>query len=300
MAAEHAGAGAPTTESPLARRYLDLLQGCLTRRLFQDEQVEDALAWPPDAGLGDPDDVWPQLLRLGLGVVRPAADPDAALAQAHFPPHAETMAGDDRLTNVRELVGRALADGVPGDLVETGVWRGGTVIMMRALLEAHGDTERVVWACDSFQGLPPPDDTRHPLDAAWREGYTSGHSPSAVELVDKALMVSLEDVKANVDRYGLLDDRIRFVEGWFKDTLAVAPIDRIAVLRLDGDLYESTMDALVALEPKVAPGGYVIVDDYNSIDACKQAVADYRSTHGIADAIHEIDWTGVWWQRSAR
>jgi hypothetical protein len=295
---EHSNPASP--ESAVARRYLDLLQGCLTRQLFVDEQVEDALVWPSAVGLGDPDDVWPLMHEYGLRVVRPAAKDEQALSQAHFPPHAETMAGDDRLANVRDLVGRVVADGVPGDLVETGVWRGGTVIWMRALLDALGDDERLVWACDSFQGLPPADEDRHPLDAAWREGYTSGETTLAIDLVDQALMVSLDQVKANVARYGLLDDRIRFVEGWFKDTLPTAPIDQVAILRLDGDLYESTIDALVPLEPKLSPGGYVIVDDYNSIDACKQAVTDYRAEHGITDPIHEIDWTGVWWQKSPR
>lgn len=284
----------------MARRYLDLLAGCLTRGLFVDEQVEDALVWPPTAGLGDPDDVWPAMQRHGLRVVRAAASAEQALAQAHFPPNAETMAGEARLENVRQLVGRVVAEQVPGDLVETGVWRGGTVIWMRAVLEGLGDPDRLVWACDSFEGLPPADGSRHPLDRAWREGYTADHSALAVDLVDRALMVSLDQVRANLDRYDLLDDRVRFVQGWFSDTLPQAPIDEIAVLRLDGDLYESTIDALVHLEPKVSPGGYVIVDDYNSIDACKQAVTDYRSEQGITDAVHEIDWTGVWWQKSAR
>ena len=183
---------------------------------------------------------------------------------------------------------RALRADVPGDLVETGIWRGGTVALMRAILAVHGDDDRLVWACDSFEGLPEPDLEHYPADAA---------HPVDPALGDE-IAVPLEEVKRRIDRYGLLDDRIRFVEGWFRDTLPTAPIERIAVLRLDGDLYESTMDALVHLEPKVSPGGFVIVDDYNSWHPCQQAVDDYRRGQGLDEPLHEIDWTGVWWQKA--
>ena len=114
------------------------------------------------------------------------------------------------------------------------------------------------------------------------------------------LAVSLDQVKANFAHYGLLDENVCFLEGWFRDTLPDAPIGHIAVLRVDGDLYESTMDALVHLESKVSIGGYVIIDDYNGLEACRQAVDEYRSEHGIVDEIHDVDWTGVWWKKSAR
>jgi O-methyltransferase len=106
-------------------------------------------------------------------------------------------------------------------------------------------------------------------------------------------------VKANFDRYCLLDEQVRFVPGWFRDTLPELAVEiaAIAVLRLDGDMYESTIDALTHLEPLVSPGGYVIVDDYGGIDACRQAVTDHRSTHGITAPIHTVDWTAVWWRK---
>jgi O-methyltransferase len=98
-------------------------------------------------------------------------------------------------------------------------------------------------------------------------------------------------------RYGLLDDQVRFLRGWFKDTLPDAPIRQLAVLRIDGDLYESTMDVLTHLHPKVTAGGFVIVDDYGEIASCRQAVTDYRSAHSIDNPIMPIDWTGVYWRR---
>ena len=84
---------------------------------------------------------------------------------------------------------------------------------------------------------------------------------------------------------------------WFKDTLPDAPIDRIAVLRLDGDLYESTIQALDALYPRLSPGGFCIIDDYHAIKACRQAVTDYRAKHGLSAEIVDIDQTGVLWRK---
>jgi hypothetical protein len=110
-----------------------------------------------------------------------------------------------------------------------------------------------------------------------------------------ALVVSLDEVQANFARYGLLDEQVRFLPGWFRDTLATAPIERLAVLRLDGDMYESTIVALRALYPRLSRGGFVIVDDY-ALDRCRQAVNDFRAEEGIEDRIVPIDGTGVYWR----
>jgi len=138
---------------------------------------------------------------------------------------------------------------------------------------------------DSFEGLPAPGADAHPTDV--------GLDWSGVEV----LKVGADEVRANFARYGLLDERVCFLEGWFADTLPRAPIDRVAVLRLDGDLYGSTMDALRALEPRVAPGGWVIVDDYGGWEPCRTAVDDYRADRGITAPIHRVDWTGIWWRK---
>jgi hypothetical protein len=193
-----------------------------------------------------------------------------------------TMIGLPRLRNVRGLVERVLLEGTPGDLVETGVWRGGATIMMRAVLAAHGVTDRDVWVCDSFEGLPEPDLAQYPADDFWRSAAG-------------AIAVSLEQVRANFAAYGLLDDRVHFLKGWFRDTMPTAPIGPIAVLRLDGDLYESTMDVLTALHPKVSPGGFVIIDDY-CLESCRLAVDDYRDAHGITAPVQHIDWASAYWQ----
>jgi len=205
-----------------------------------------------------------------------------------WPEHAETMVGLRRLDNVQACVVDVLNRGVPGDLLEAGVWRGGTTILMRAVLAAYSDDDRKVWVADSFQGLPKPDADAFPADAGL--DYT-GHAQ---------LSVGAQQVQANFARYGLLDDRVRLLPGWFKDTLPAAPIDQLAVMRLDGDLYESTLDALEALYPKLSVGGYCIIDDYGALEACRRAVEDYRAAHGITEEIRPVDWTGAYWQRAAK
>jgi hypothetical protein len=273
--------GAPDALDPAARAYLDLLRRCLTREAFLDQEWWDAdlSQWP-----GGAEAVRPLLRERGWRMVR-RGDPDARAEGRDWPPTAETMIGTRRLDNVVESCVTAVADGVPGDFIETGVWRGGTTILMRGVLEAMGDRERAVWVADSFEGLPVPDEEQYPADA--------GLDWSHVEV----LKVGADLVRANFERYGLLDDRVRFLEGWFCDTLPTAPIEQLAVLRLDGDLYQSTMDALVALEPKVSPGGFVLVDDYGGWPPCRAAVDDYRAEHGITEPIHEVDWTGIWWRK---
>jgi O-methyltransferase len=145
-------------------------------------------------------------------------------------------------------------------------------------------TERNVWVADSFQGLPPPDAEKYPADA----GDTLHQATF--------LYVSLEQVKANFEKYDLLDEQVRFLKGWFKETLPGAPIKQLAVMRLDGDMYESTMDALTALYPKLSLHGYVIIDDFH-LEGCRRAVRDFRAAHDVTDEIREIDGMGVYWQR---
>jgi hypothetical protein len=203
-----------------------------------------------------------------------------------WPSTAHTMIGKKRLDNVQFCCEETLKNNIPGDFIETGVWRGGTVIFMRAILKAYNSTDRIAWAADSFEGLPIPNTAQYPAD-------------NGLNLYQcKELAISLEAVQENFRRYGLLDSQVRFLKGWFKDTLPQAPIEKIAVLRLDGDLYESTMDALKNLYSKVSIGGFIIIDDYGCISACAKAVDDFRTQHNITDEIKKVDWTGVFWQRS--
>ncbi len=213
----------------------------------------------------------------------PAADTPARAEGRDWPARAHTMVGAARLRHLRGCVEDLLARGVPGDLVEAGVWRGGAAILMRGVLAAHGDRGRSVWLADSFAGLPAPEPARYPADAG-------GTLHTFAELA-----VPLEAVRGNFRRYGLLDDRVRFLPGWFADTLPQGPPGPLALVRLDGDLYASTAVALRCLYDRLAPGGYLVVDDYGAVPGCRQAVHDFRATRGIAEPIRAIDWAGAYW-----
>jgi len=203
----------------------------------------------------------------------------------HWPSRAHTMIGRKRLDNIQHVLEVILKDGVEGDLIETGAWRGGATIFMRAFLKAYDVDDRIVYVADSFDGLPPPD-PRYLADADDRH-----------HTID-FLRVTLKEVKENFRRYNLLDQQVRFIKGFFQDTLTHTPIKKLALLRLDGDMYGSTIQALDSLYDKLSPGGFVIVDDYGAIKACKAAVRDFRKERNIKEPILKIDWSGIYWRRS--
>ncbi len=203
-----------------------------------------------------------------------------------WPSQAHTMIGRKRLDHVHAALETVLRENVPGDLIETGVWRGGATILMRGVLKAWGVTDRRVFVADSFAGLPKPDPVKYPADLG-DQHHTM-----------KELAISLEQVQANFAKYDLLDEQVVFLKGWFSETLPTAPIERLAIARLDGDMYSSTIDAISVLYPKLSVGGFLIVDDYGAVPACRQAIDDYRREHGITEQMIGIDWTGAFWRKA--
>jgi hypothetical protein len=197
-----------------------------------------------------------------------------------------------RMDNLRECIEAILRDGVPGNLIETGVWRGGASIFMRAVLKIHGVTDRTMWVADSFEGLPKPDAELFPLEAKAQAG------PVMQELLHN-LEASLEEVQQNFAAYGMLDDQVKFLKGWFKDTLGTAPTGPLALMRLDGDFYESTRDALSALYDRLSAGGYVIIDDYgeDSWTYCRKAVDEFRNERGINAPLVKVDSSCYYWRK---
>ncbi len=200
------------------------------------------------------------------------------------PYFSDTMVSAKRLNHLQYCVESVLQRDIPGDFIETGVWRGGCCILMRAVLAAYGCNDRFVYVADSFQGLPAPDTARYPHD----EGQML-HKIST-------LAITREEVEKRFKIYGLLDNQVRFIEGWFEETLPVAPIKQLAILRLDGDMYGSTIVALESLYPKLSAGGFCIIDDY-CIDSCAQAVHDYRGRNGISGRLLPIDDYSVYWEK---
>ena len=276
----------------LRELYLDIIKRSLTGALAEDnDSVLGGVRWQGQKS-------WKK--RAATAVANAAGKLDLEIAYKKpydaeiresgrdWPSRAESMIGLRRMNNIQECVAAIMTDGVPGDLIETGVWRGGASIFMRANLKAWGDTNRKVWVADSFEGLPPPDAARFPADAGDELFKQTG------------LAVGVNQVKHNFERYGLLDDQVEFLVGWFKDTLPTAPLDKLALARLDGDMYESTIQAIEALYPKLQPGGFLIVDDFGShVSQAQAAVHDYRAAHNITDEIIDIDGTGAYWRKSS-
>ncbi|HWG73081.1 MAG TPA: TylF/MycF/NovP-related O-methyltransferase [Acidimicrobiales bacterium] len=278
----------PESGARLDERYLQLLKHMLTRSGFQPETIyQEINVGRHPAILG-----WAirsaqyllarRSIRL-MGVRR--YDPAQREVGADWPDMAETMVGLRRLDALQACLETIFKDNVPGDILEAGVWRGGSSIFMRGVLAVHNENDRHSWLADSFMGVPAPDVANYPAD----EGMLL-HT-------FRQLAVPKDEVRRNFERYDLLDENVHFLEGWFKDTLPGAPIGRLALLRLDGDLYESTILPLEALYDKVSPGGFVVIDDYYNIEPCRRATDTFRQENEIMEPVEKIDWCGAFWRK---
>lgn len=244
--------------------YFDLLKRALTNSLFEQEP--------------NPDDWEPRYVEGFIThYIRGAAVSMLPLA---------------RFENLQSCIVDVVRHGVPGDLIETGVWRGGATIFMRGALKALGADDRTVWVADSFEGLPEPDAQRFPVEAKTHRG------PMMVKQYNH-FAAGLEQVQGNFGAFGLLDENVQFLKGWFKDTLPMAPIERLAIMRLDGDYYESTWDGLSNLYDKLSVGGYAIIDDYgeDTWTYCRKAVDDFRAQREITEPMIRVDSKCYYWQR---
>jgi O-methyltransferase len=290
---------------PPEKRYLDLLRKSLLNEPYLENEARLFYLFaclharrPIDEGvLRDIRTRFPQLfeqLREGRASGKPwyeltfrdADNREKTLNLRNVCEFSHTMMGAARMAHLEGCLDAIRAEDVPGDFLEAGVWRGGAVVFMRGYLEAWGMPGRRVFAADSFQGLPEP---TLPEDAG--RDFSRGKAP--------ILAITQDEVRETFRRYGLLDERVVFLEGWFKDTLPVAPVERLALLRLDGDLYESTRDAIEPLYDKVAPGGFVIVDDYGDFEACRKAIDEFRARRGITEPLEMIDWSGAFWRKAS-
>ena len=213
-----------------------------------------------------------------------------------------SMAGLRRLSNVHWLVEDALARNIPGDVIETGTWRGGMMATVAAFLRMVDATDRVVWLADTFSGIPlfRSDKTTKQDRDAHSILLLKQNSPELVKEFMRRLLVSGP---------GVTGPRMEYLVGRFDRTLRPAADsgrfrNGFMVVRLDGDTYHSTMDALQVLYPLLHPGGFLIVDDYLDWLGCYNAINEYRALNNITDPIvpvyHERKERvrGVWWKKS--
>jgi len=245
------------------KSYLDLLRNTILGLTYADYRIDPS-----------------------VGEIRPH-DPKARENGEDWPFNAQSMAGSKRMLNVHELIDQITANSIPGDFVETGVWRGGVCIYVAGIFKAENILDRQIWVCDSFDGLPKPNDEAYPIDKGdthFAAGWLKCDQPT---------------VARNFAGYNLLSSQVKFVKGWFSDSLPKLKdeIKQISILRLDGDMYESTIVALENLYPKLSVGGYVIVDDYG-LPNCRKALEDYREFHNIDDEFITIDNSSNYFQKT--
>jgi O-methyltransferase len=263
QAAREPRAAGPTAEAEdLRRAYLELLKLALCD--LTGTSTTSVGKWP-DGSLSS----------------RELAGEDRRLRAAgmDWPLHGLSMVGLNRLDDLQSCVEAVVHDDVPGDLIEAGTWRGGASMLMRATLDSLGARDRTVWVADSFQGFPAAD--------------VQGHL-SATDF----LAVPEQEVRASFARLGL-EAGVRFVPGFFEDTLPELTGRTWSLVRLDGDTYEATWLTLEALYPGLAVGGHVVVDDYDAMPECSRAVDAFREHHGIREPLERVDWTCVRWRRAS-
>ena len=236
--------------------------------------------------------------RLGLTITRSSALANRLPVEADAGDRATiaavrpfTMTSPERIWSLLRAVDYIVQQPIGGDFVECGVWRGGSVMAMTRRLAQLQDTDRTVWLYDTFEGMTPPSE----FDVE----VTSG--ASAQELLRRTAVgdgnniwcvADLEDVKSNLLSTGYPESHLRFIKGDVAQTLARNTPERIALLRLDTDWYESTRTCLEVLYPRLAIGGVCILDDYGHWDGARKAVDDYFLQHGFRPLMHPIDFSG--------
>jgi O-methyltransferase len=278
----------PARDHALRRRYLDLLKRALVNLVYPEDTLRLQLA---RAGELTGDDLADSRLLRDARYERAAAYREVVAARVDGSVDrfgsallAHTMVGLSGLDNLERCAARVFADRVPGDFLEAGVCHGGASIFLRALQVAYGEEDRATWLADTFSGVPKPS---HPADAG-------------LDLSEERvpwMAAGLDAVRDNFATYDLLSDGVRFLPGLFADTLPTAPVERLAILRIDGDLYESTRDVLTALYDRVSPGGWVIVDDYGYLEPCRRAVDEFLAERGLDVELHAVDFTRVCWRK---
>jgi O-methyltransferase len=197
------------------------------------------------------------------------------------------------LVNVIELADRVNLAGIPGAFVECGVWRGGCAGIMARLAQP---ARRTVWLFDSFEGMPEATeqdvgDAAHALARGRKDGRLVAVGTNVAVLED---VQDLIHRKLGVSRAG-----VEIRQGWFQDTVGRArgEVGPIALLRLDGDWYESTRTCIEALYDQVAEGGFVVIDDYGEFPGCRTAIDQFFATRGLRVTLHAVDYTRVYLQK---
>jgi hypothetical protein len=219
---------------------------------------------------------------------------DAMIAETIGKVRTYTMTSDARITALCSAVRHVARNAIPGDIVECGVWRGGSMMAAALTLLQERDAGRTLHLFDTFSGMTQPGEVDvapdgRSAEALLREADPADEGPQSVWC-----RAPLEGVRAAMAGTGYDMARVRFVAGPVEETLPREAPERIALLRLDTDWYESTRHELEHLYPRLVAGGVLIIDDYGHWQGARMAVDEYFSARGIAIDLLPIDYTGRW------
>jgi O-methyltransferase len=201
-----------------------------------------------------------------------------------------TMASSERLYAVFQAARHVVKNGIEGDIVECGVWRGGASMVAAMSLLAAGESSRRIWLYDTFAGMTKPTDkdvhrwAGKNAFGTWRRWQKSDHNDWC--------FAGLDDVRRNLYSTGYPRDHIEFVAGDVANTLLTGGPQKISLLRLDTDWYDSTRKELEILYPRLSVGGVLLIDDYGVWDGARQAVDEYFEQHNVRMLLQRTDYTG--------
>jgi O-methyltransferase len=201
-----------------------------------------------------------------------------------------TLTSPERICSCVRAVEYLVANEIPGDVVECGVWKGGTVMAIALTLLRLGDRNRHLYLFDTFEGMAPPTDA----DVDFRGAGAAAQLAKSTKGPEGRVWAyaSLEEVQRAVLGTGIDPSRVHFVKGRVEDTLPAQAPDQIGLLRLDTDWYESTRHELVHLYPRLVSGGVIIIDDYGHWQGARRAVDEYVACERIPLLLNRIDYTG--------
>jgi O-methyltransferase len=200
-----------------------------------------------------------------------------------------TMTSHERISALCHAVRYVTKHNIPGDIVECGVWRGGSMMAAALTLLGEHDLTRTLYLFDTFEGMPSPTE----VDRATSSGKSAA---LLLEEADESSLIwahaALDDVRANLASTNYPTERIRFMRGRVEDTIPRAAPENIAILRLDTDWYASTRHELIHLYPKLSVGGVLVVDDYGHWEGARKAVDEFINDNRLPILLQRIDYTG--------